>query len=87
MSRSFALGEHFEDFIDAQLKFGRYADANEVVRDGLRLLEEAETLSQYDPTELRRLLEARRDERTIPAEAVFDRLDAKYRRMVEKNGR
>lgn len=88
MSRSFALGEHFEEFIDAQLKAGRYADADEVVRDGLRLLEEEEVLRQYDPAEVRGLVaEARKDERLIPAEAVFDRLEAKYRAMAEKSGR
>jgi antitoxin ParD1/3/4 len=40
---SITLGEHFDSFIAKQLKTGRYASTSEVVRAGLRLLEEEET--------------------------------------------
>jgi antitoxin ParD1/3/4 len=36
---SIILGEHFDQFIQAQLKKGQYASASEVIRNGLRLLE------------------------------------------------
>jgi antitoxin ParD1/3/4 len=39
---SFSIGEHFSSFIEAQVKQGRYSSASEVVRTGLRLLEEHE---------------------------------------------
>jgi antitoxin ParD1/3/4 len=39
---SFSIGEHFSDFIDEQVKEGRYSSASDVVRAGLRLLEEQE---------------------------------------------
>ena len=42
MPSSYAIGEHFERFIRNQVAEGRYASASEVVRDALRLLEEAE---------------------------------------------
>jgi len=39
---SFSLGEHFSSFVEAQVGRGRYNSASDVVRAGLRLLEEQE---------------------------------------------
>ena len=45
MSRntSISLGNHFEDFVDERVSTGRFKNASEVIRAGLRLLEEEES--------------------------------------------
>ena len=40
---SISLGNHFDQFISSQLSTGRYKNVSEVVRAGLRLLEDEES--------------------------------------------
>ena len=41
---SIALGDHFTRFLAEQVATGRYGSASEVIRTGLRLLEEREVV-------------------------------------------
>ncbi len=40
---SISLGKHFQDFVEDQVTQGRYSSASDVLRAGLRLLEDQET--------------------------------------------
>ncbi len=40
---SISLGSYFENFVESRLNEGRYKNASEVIRAGLRLLEEEES--------------------------------------------
>ncbi|MFZ4655237.1 MAG: type II toxin-antitoxin system ParD family antitoxin [Methylococcaceae bacterium] len=44
MPSSYAIGDHFEQFIRKQVDGGRYASASEVVREALRVLEDRERM-------------------------------------------
>lgn len=82
MPTSVALTTHFESFVREQIESGRFNNASEVVRAGLRLLEDQQ-----------RHVEALRDSiaaglasgTDIPANTVFDRLEAKYRGLSERS--
>ena len=84
MPSSYAIGDHFEQFIKTQLESGRYSSASEIVRDALRLMEEREQLGQVQLEQLRQQIQAGIDSGPgIPAEEVFDRLSAKYQAMTQ----
>lgn len=85
MPTSVALSPHFEAFIQRQLKSGRYNNASEVVRAGLRLLEDHQADATIQQQELRAAIAAGLASGPgKPAEAVFDRLEAKYRNQATK---
>ena len=72
MPSSYVIGEHFESFIKEQIQRGRYASASEVVRDGLRALEDREKLRAVKLAALRGEIQRGADSGAgIPAKAVF----------------
>ena len=85
MPTSVALSSHFEAFIQEQIKSGRYNNASEVVRAGLRLLEDQNARAKLQHEELRAAIAAGLASGTgKPADAVFNRLEAKYRKLASK---
>ena len=42
MASSYSIGKHFEGLIQSLIESGRYSTASEVMREGLRLVEERE---------------------------------------------
>ena len=85
MPSSYVIGEYFEEFIKQQLAEGRYASASEVIREGLRVLEDQEELRRIRLERLRAEIQKGIDSGDyIPAEEVFAELRAKYQNMAKE---
>lgn len=79
MPTSVALSPHFESFVREQVESGRYNNVSEVVRAGLRLLEDSERQQALRLEALRADVAAGRVSGPgRPAGPAFDRLKAKY---------
>ena len=75
MPSSYVIGDHFEACIKDQIQQGRYASASEVVRDGLRALEDRERLRAAKLEALRAEIQRGADSGAdIEAGAVFSDL-------------
>ena len=81
MTTSVALSYHFETFVREQVESGRYNNASEVVRAGLRLLEDEQNRLQLQNQAMRAAIEAGVNSgASISADDVFDRLETKYKK-------
>ncbi len=59
---SISLGNHFETFIESSISNGRFGNASEVVRAGLRLLEEEENRVTALKNAIQEGIDSRRNE-------------------------
>ena len=86
---SIALSDHYERFIKKQLESGRYNNASEIVRAGLRMLEDFEEAREnWLKNEIpNRLAEIEKNPAIgVPAEKVFARIEAHHRMRKSKAG-
>ena len=84
MPSSVDIGPKLERTISKLVEKGRYGSKSEVIREGVRLVEEREKrLEQLDRALVRGLADVAAG-RTKPAKEVFDRLESKYRAMSKK---
>jgi antitoxin ParD1/3/4 len=78
------LGKQLESYIQQLVETGRYGSKSEVLREGVRLVQDREThLAALDASIMRGIADADAG-RTKPASDVFDRLEAKYTAMSDK---
>ncbi len=81
MAISAEVGAKLEKYVAKLVDSGRYNSKSEVVREGIRLVQEREQkLAALDASIARGLADADAG-RLIPAEDVFGKLKAKYRAM------
>lgn len=69
---SISLGDHFDEFIQTKVTSGRYKNASEVVRAGLRLLEEDENKIVALRTAIEQGLESGVAEEINPEELLME---------------
>ena len=78
------LGRQLESFVSQLVENGRYNSKSEVLREGVRLIQERETrLVALDASIARGLADADAG-RTRPAGPVLQRLEEKYRAMASR---
>lgn len=88
MPSSYVIGEHFETFIKTQIQQGRYASASEVIRDGLRTLEEREKFRAMKLEALRAEIQKGADSGPgIAAEKVFADARARIQKTASRAGK
>jgi antitoxin ParD1/3/4 len=81
MASSVDLGPHLEAFMTKLVENGRYGSKSEILREGVRLIEEREArLAALDSDIQRGLQEAAAGD-FEPADEFFARLRAKYESM------
>ena len=79
------LGKQLETYIKQLVDTGRYGSKSEVLREGVRLIQDRETrLTSLDASIMRGIGDADAGQ-TKPVGEVFDRLEAKYRVAVEQS--
>ena len=87
MPSSVDLGKRLESFVSRLVESGRYNSRSEVLREGVRLVQEREAkLAVLDAAIARGLADVEAG-RSKPASAVFDRLERKYDAMVKAKRR
>jgi antitoxin ParD1/3/4 len=82
MAISVDLGETLERFVDTLVTEGRYNSKSEILREGVRLVQEREArLAALDRMIAEGLADVEAG-RVKPLDEVFDRLEAKYKAML-----
>lgn len=84
MASSVNLGEQLEAFITEAVKNGRYGSRSEVLREGVRLVQEREAKWARFEAEIQKGIDSADRGELHDAEEVFDRLKRKYRAMAKR---
>ncbi|QOZ65119.1 type II toxin-antitoxin system ParD family antitoxin [Bradyrhizobium arachidis] len=84
MAVSADLGEALENFITKLVASGRYHSKSEVLREGVRLIQEREARLAVLDAAIARGLDDADAGRTKPSSEVFDRLEARLTSKADR---
>lgn len=84
MASSVNLGERLESAVTELVKAGRYGSRSEVLREGVRLVQEREARLALFDRELAGAVESIERGQAIPVDEAFDRLDAHIEALIRK---
>ncbi|NJO34616.1 MAG: type II toxin-antitoxin system ParD family antitoxin [Rhodospirillales bacterium] len=76
------LGPALEKYVSQLIKSGRYNSKSEVIREGIRLVQEREARFKALDAAIDRGIADANAGRVVPAKEAFDRLEAKYRKLA-----
>ena len=80
MPSSVNLGEQLEAFVAEAVKNGRYGSRSEVLREGVRLVQEREAKWARFDAEIQKGIDDAEAGRTVPLDQAFDRVREKIRK-------
>jgi antitoxin ParD1/3/4 len=87
MASSVNLGEQLEAFITEAVKRGRYGSRSEVLREGVRLVQEREAAWARLEAEIQKGIDAALAGQSEDADIVFERVLRKYRSAADAQAR
>ena len=79
------LGKNLESYVQELVEGGRYGSKSEVLREGIRLIQERETQQEALKALVMQAMADIEAGRTVSSEDVFSRLKAKYQGMADKS--
>jgi antitoxin ParD1/3/4 len=84
MAMSADLGSTLENYVSKLVEEGRYNSKSEVLREGVRLVQEREAKLAALNAAIEEGMVDIRQGNSVSSDEVFDRLEAKYREMAAK---
>ncbi len=82
MTMTVELGPQLEQAVDDLIQNGRYRSKSEVLREGVRLVQDRETRLEALKAEIQKGLDAVDAGDVYPAQEVFAELEARYTAMI-----
>ena len=82
-SMNISVPDPMRDWVQTRIDGGQYASVSDYVRDLIRRDQENQSQRQLSVAEIRRSIKAgRKDGATVPADKVYDRIEAKLRTLA-----